>query len=73
MLNETLDASKLKKSDKERLISLANSILTEIQSNSEYQLDAFHEQIDKTVTEAKNEIEMIIQSKNLKELPKLLE
>lgn len=73
MLNETLDNSKIKKSDKERLISLANNILTEIQSNSEYQLDAFHEQIDKTVTEAKNEIEMIIQSKNLKELPKLLE
>lgn len=73
VLNETLDTSKIKKSDKEELISLAENILTEIQLNSEYQLDAFNEQMDKTLTECKNEIEKIIQSKNLKEIPKLLD
>lgn len=72
-LNTTLDSSKLKKSDKEKLMSLAQNILTEIQSNSEYQLDAFNEQMDKTLTECKNEIEKIIQSKNIKEIPKLLD
>jgi hypothetical protein len=72
-LSECLNSSKLKKSDKEKLIGIAQNILTEIQSNSEYQLDAFNEQMDKTVTECKNEIEKIIETKSITHFPKLIE
>lgn len=72
-LNKVLGESKIKKADKEELISLAENILTEINSNSNYQLKAFHEQMDKTMTECKNEIDAIVKNMNLKNAPKLIE
>lgn len=74
-LNNILESSKLKKSDKEKLTSIANHILQSIQADSEYHLDAFNEQMENTVTECKAEIENLIQSKanQLNNLPKLLE
>lgn len=72
-LTKTLNESKIKKSDKETLISLAENILTEINANSNYQLSAFHEQISKTMTECKNEIDAIIKNTNIKNAPKLIE
>lgn len=74
-LNNVLESSKLKKSDKEKLTDIANYILRAIQSDSEYHLDAFNEQMEKTVTECKTEIESLIQNKanQINNLPKLLE
>ena len=78
-LNNILESSKLKKSDKEKLTSIANHILQTIQTDSEYHLDAFNEQMENTVTECKAEIESLIQSKanqltnQINNLPKLLE
>ena len=73
-LTKTLNESKIKKSDKETLISLAENILTEINANSSYQLNAFHEQVDKTMTECKNEIDALIKNANITEnAPKLIE
>lgn len=72
-LSECLNSSKLKKADKEKLIDMAQNILTEIQSNSEYQLDAFNGQMDKTVTECKNEIEKLIERHSINNPPKLIE
>lgn len=76
MLTATLENSKVKKSDKEKLTSLAKNLITEIQANSKYQLNAFNEQMNKTVAESKNELEAIIQNKNIKNIqstPKLIE
>ena len=72
-LTKTLNESKIKKSDKETLISLAENILTEINANSSYQLSAFHEQVDKTMTECKTEIDAIIKNANITNAPKLIE
>lgn len=73
-LTKTLNESKIKKSDKETLISLAENILTEINANSNYQLSAFHEQVDKTMTECKNEIDALIKNANITEnAPKLID
>ena len=72
-LTKVLSESKIKKADKETLISLAENILTEINSNSNYQLKAFHEQMNKTMTECKNEIDAIIKNTNIKNAPKLIE
>lgn len=72
-LTKTLNESKIKKSDKETLISLAENILTEINANSNYQLSAFHEQVNNTMTECKNEIDAIIKNTNIKNAPKLIE
>lgn len=66
-LTKTLNESKIKKSDKETLMSLAENILTEINANSNYQLNAFHEQVDKTMTECKNEIDALIKNANITE------
>lgn len=77
LLNATLDGSKLKKSDKEKLMSLVNDLSTEVHANSKYQLKAFNEQMNKTVTEYKNELEVMIQNKDqqdilrLQDIPKL--
>ena len=73
LLNETLENSKIKKADKEKLTSLAKNLITEIQANSQYQLKAFNEQMNKTVIESKNELDAIIQNKNLTNTPKLIE
>lgn len=74
-LNNILESSKLKKSDKEKLTSIANHILQSIQTDSEYHLDAFNKQMENSVTECKAEIESLIQSKanQINNLPKLLE
>lgn len=73
-LTNTLNNSKLKKSDKEKLVSIANNILTEIQNNSEYQLDAFHEQMEVTVNECKNELVSFLNNKKqITDVPKFLE
>lgn len=72
-LTKTLNESKIKKLDKETLISLAENILTEINANSSYQLSAFHEQVDKTMTECKTEIDAIIKNANITNAPKLIE
>lgn len=73
LLNETLENSKIKKADKEKLTSLAKNLITEIQANSQYQLKAFNEQMNKTVIESKNELDAMIQNKNLTNTPKLIE
>lgn len=72
-LTKTLSESKIRKSDKEMLISLAENILMEINANSSYQLKAFHEQIDKTMTECKNELDAIIKNANIANAPKMIE
>lgn len=73
LLTETLENSKIKKADKEKLTSLAKNLITEIQANSQYQLKAFNEQMNKTVIESKNELDAMIQNKNLTNTPKLIE
>lgn len=51
----------LRKSDKELIMSALRSARQDIDSNAEFIVDSFNEQMDKTVTEAKGEIESFMQ------------
>jgi hypothetical protein len=62
---ETLFDSKkpLNKSEKDELLTMITSLSTEIKSNIPFVRDRFVEQMDKTVTEAKGNIEGFIQNR----------
>lgn len=53
----------LNKSDKEEILSKLNKIYGNISSNAGYVCDMFDEQMDKTIMEAKGEIEAFYQNK----------
>ena len=53
----------LKKSDKEEILSILNNVRRTIGNNADYVLNSFNEQIDKTITEAKGEIESFMYSR----------
>ena len=52
----------LRKSDKEKILSALYKVQADVGCNAEYVLDSFNEQMDKTMTEAKGEIESFIQN-----------
>jgi hypothetical protein len=61
---ELFDIKKpLNKAEKEEILSLLHSLSTEVNSNIPFVRDCFAEQMDKTVTEAKSEIEGFFQSR----------
>lgn len=61
---ELFDTKKtLNKADKEKILSLLNKAKMDIGCNAEYVLDSFGEQMEKTVKEARGEIEAFMQSK----------
>ena len=65
-LQASIDQKKpLSKAEKEECLSLLTRIHNDVQPNAEYKLHAFQEQMDKTVTEAKAEIEAFFENKML--------
>lgn len=58
-----LSKKTLNKKEKEEIISKLNKIYSEISSNNTFIYDCFNEQMDKTVMEAKGEIEAFYQNK----------
>jgi hypothetical protein len=71
MVNSTITRTKalfdnkkpLTKSEKEELLSVLSSLSTAVNSNIPFIRDAFVEQMDKTVTEAKGNIEGFVQTR----------
>ena len=62
VVEEILETRKtLRKSDKELILSALRSARMDVDSNAEFIVDSFNEQMDKTVTEAKGEIESFMQ------------
>ena len=55
----------LKKKDKEEILSSLSMLANDIGSNINYQVNAFQEQVEKSTTEAKAEIEAFYQNKML--------
>lgn len=53
----------LTKADKEQVLSNLTKLYNDIAPNAEYKLQAFQEQMDNTVTEAKGEIEAFFENK----------
>lgn len=64
-VKEKFESKKLLKSDREEILSLLSRLETEIGSNVEFQMSQFNEQVKRTKTEAKAEIEMFWQNKLL--------
>ena len=63
-IKELFDSKKpLNRADKDELLTLISRISTEVNSNIPYLRNCFVEQMDKTVTEAKGNIEGFIQSR----------
>ena len=62
MFNET---KTFKKKDKEEILSSLTILANEIGSNISYQVNAFQEQVEKSTTEAKAEIEAFYQNRML--------
>lgn len=61
-VEEILETRKtLRKSDKEAILSALYSAKQNVDSNANFVVDSFNEQMDKTVTEAKGEIESFMQ------------
>ena len=61
-VEEILETRKtLRKSDREAILSALYSARQNIGSNANFVVDSFNEQMDKTVTEAKGEIESFMQ------------
>ena len=58
-----LSKKTLNKNDKEEILSKLHKIYSEISSNNTFIYDCFNEQMDKTVMEAKGEIEAFYQNK----------
>lgn len=59
------DTKALKKKDKEEILSSLSMLANDIGSNINYQVNAFQEQVEKSTTEAKAEIEAFYQNKML--------
>lgn len=53
----------LTKTDKEELMRLMNRLVTDVGSNTEFMIEQFRRQMDKTVTEAKGEVEAFTQNR----------
>lgn len=63
-MKELFDTKKtFNKADKEKILNLLNRAKMDIGCNAEYVLDSFGEQMEKTVKEARGEIEAFMQSK----------
>lgn len=61
-VEEVLETRKtLRKSDKKAILSVLYSARQNVGSNANFIIDSFNEQMDKTVTEAKGEIEAFVQ------------
>lgn len=63
LAEELIQKKSLTKEDKNQLISLLNTVKSEVGTNSKFTVDMFNEQMDKTVQEAKGEIEAFCQNK----------
>lgn len=62
-VQEIFDTKKsLSKADKETILNILQAAKREVGCNAEYVLDSFTEQMDKTVKEAKGEIESFVQN-----------
>ena len=65
-LSELFSTKKaLNKKEQENILQKLNHISQNLQSNQEYQLNLFHEQMEKTVSEAKGEVEAFVMNKML--------
>lgn len=53
----------LTKSDKEELMGLMSSLVMDVGSNTEFLIEQFRKQMDKTITEAKGEVEAFTQNR----------
>ena len=53
----------LTKRDKEELIGLMNKLVADVGSNTEFYVEQFHRQMDKTIIEAKGEVEAFTQNR----------
>lgn len=62
-LKEMFEKPRLNKADKEQILSTLNKVSMDIGCNSTYIMTQFNEQMDKSVMEAKNEIEAFTQYK----------
>lgn len=60
---EIFEKKTLNKSDKQEIMGKINHIIAQVSSNVSFTYDCFNEQMDKTVTEAKGEIEAFCQNK----------
>lgn len=63
LAEEIFKKKTLNKTDKENFINNLSRLYTEIIMNSEYQVEMFDEQMSKTITEAKAEIEAFVQNR----------
>lgn len=63
LVEETFKKKNLNKTDKEMIINNLSKLYTDIIMNSKYQVEMFDEQMAKTVTEAKAEIEAFVQNR----------
>lgn len=63
MLKELFSKQRLNKSEKEEVLNRLYKIKGDLTYNSDYMMESFVEQMDKTVTEAKGEIESFMQSR----------
>lgn len=63
-INEILETRKtLRKIDKETILSILNNVKQTIGCNSDFVLNSFNEQMERTITEAKSEIEAFMSYK----------
>ena len=53
----------LTKADKEELMGLMSSLVMDVGSNTEFLIEQFRKQMDKTITEAKGEVEAFTQNR----------
>ena len=60
---EILKKKTISKNDRETIIKLLDSIISETVNNTSFVYTSFNEQMDKTISEAKGEIETYIQNK----------
>jgi len=62
-VSEIFDKKTLNKSDKQEIMNKINHMIAQVSSNVSFTYDCFNEQMDKTVAEAKGEIEAFCQNK----------
>lgn len=62
-INEILDKKSINKGDRETIRSVIDKLKTELKANLPYVLTMFNEQMEKTVTEAKGEVEAFTEHK----------
>lgn len=62
-VSEIFEKKTLNKSDKQEIMNKINHMIAQVTSNVSFTYDCFNEQMDKTITEAKGEIEAFCQNK----------